>query len=58
MWSWDGNTHTLREYDQTIGDWLTLWLECRLDLPTGTAARAPSRGSVAIKTATHVPLWD
>jgi hypothetical protein len=36
MWSWDGNTHTLRQHDQTISDWLALWLEFRLEMPEGT----------------------
>jgi len=60
MWSWDGNDHMLREYDQTICDWLALWLECRLDLPEGTGPPGhPSRErTTAIKTAAHVPLWD
>jgi hypothetical protein len=28
-----GNTHALRQHDQTIGDWLALWLQCRLNMP-------------------------
>lgn len=59
MWSWDGNTHMLREYDQSICDWLALWLECRLDLPEGTGPPGHrSRGGAEIKTAIHVPLWN
>jgi hypothetical protein len=42
MWSWDGNDHRLRQHDQTIADWLTLWLECRPNMPEGTAP--PSAG--------------
>jgi hypothetical protein len=36
VWSWDGNNQRLRQYDQTIADWLALWLECRLEMPEGT----------------------
>ncbi|MBO0822238.1 MAG: hypothetical protein J2P27_00065 [Actinobacteria bacterium] len=43
MWSWDGNTHTLRQHDQTICDWLALWLQCRLDMPEGTAPLSAER---------------
>lgn len=41
MWSWDGNSHRLRQHGQTICDWLGLWVECRLDMPEGT--KPPSR---------------
>lgn len=37
MWSWDGNSHKLRHHDQAVGDWLALWLECRLEMPEETA---------------------
>lgn len=39
MWSWDGNTHSLRQHDQSVCDWLGRWLECRLDMPEGTRPR-------------------
>jgi len=60
MWSWDGNDHMLREYNQTICDWLALWLECRLDLPEGTGPPGhPNRErTTAIENAANVPLWD
>lgn len=41
MWSFDGNNDTLRQHEQTISDWLALWLQCRLRMPEGTAPQSP-----------------
>lgn len=40
MWAWDpnkGRANVLGPLDQTLADWLGLWLECRLAMPEGTA---------------------
>lgn len=61
MWSWDGNTHTLRQHDQTISDWLALWFECRLEMPEGTApptvgeVRQRRAGRQAARPGGHLP---
>jgi len=44
MWSWDGNDHTLRQ--QTIADWLALWLECCLKMPEGTAPPSTEKARI------------